>query len=151
MSTVLPDVIAITALRLSGNGGGEEGFRADVYDDATGIPMQGPKGNPTVGYGCKVIGWSKQFAYDVMKLQLQAFKISLMAFDWFNKIDPVRQSVFLDLAFNMGVSGLLHYPHMIAFASAGDWVDAAKECTSTTPGVQARYANLARILETGAV
>lgn len=46
---------------------------------------------------------------------------------WVLNLDEVRQRVFYDLCFNMGVSKLLTFVHMIAFAQAGDYKSAADE------------------------
>lgn len=43
----------------------------------------------------------------------------------FNVLDPVRQAVLLDMAFNLGVSGLLEFKNTLTHVAAGEWQDAA--------------------------
>lgn len=46
--------------------------------------------------------------------------------DWAAWPDPVQQATF-DMAFNLGVSGLLRYPLMIAAIRRGEWKTAAEQ------------------------
>jgi len=43
----------------------------------------------------------------------------------YNKLDEVRQSVLLNMCFNLGIKGLLGFNNTLAFISAGDWERAA--------------------------
>ncbi|MGI0134353.1 MAG: hypothetical protein ACREBW_05290, partial [Candidatus Micrarchaeaceae archaeon] len=45
----------------------------------------------------------------------------LMQFKWYQALDVVRRSVFLDISFNAGDGGLLHFPKLIAAATARNW------------------------------
>jgi GH24 family phage-related lysozyme (muramidase) len=128
----------------------EEGERLKAYDDATGKTVVAPVGKLSWGWGfnLEAIGSSGLFAamatYILTGLdkQLQAYA--------FYKLDPVRQSVLLDIAYNEGVGGLLHFPHMLAYLKAGDFTSASAECKIADPRVDAqRYAPLRQILLTG--
>lgn len=121
----------------------EEGFRALPYTDT--------QGHTTIGFGFNVdAGISRSAAGALLTAQLDELDGELFSYAWYQTLDPARQSVCLDIAFNAGLSGLLHYPKMIAALQAGDWAGAAAQCTTSTPGLQARYAQLAKILLTGA-
>jgi hypothetical protein len=143
----MADRITLAVARLAR----EEAFRADVYDDATGLPLVLPTGGqPTVGYGCRVRQWSPTLASDVLKLQVAERDAELHAYAWYTGIDEARGSVFLDIGFNAGIGGLLHYPKMIAASMHQDWPAMAAECTDRDPKLDAsRYAPLRAIILSG--
>lgn len=128
----------------------EEGFRADVYDDATGAPIQ-CRGQPTIGFGTRVRQWSPAFAQAVMSLELNTvFEAPLLQKPWYVGCDDVRRSVLLEIAENQGVSGLLDgYPNLIAAVAAEDWARAQTECTVENVNVKPRYVRLGQILLSG--
>lgn len=127
----------------------EEGFRADAYDDATGLPIQA-KGVVTVGYGCACRGWSESFAYAVMKLQLTLFEEPLLLLPWYRSCNAARRSALLEIAFNQGDAGLEKgYPRLIAAVTAQDWPEAQAQCNVKEVELAARYAMLGKILLTG--
>jgi len=120
----------------------EEGFRATKYTDT--------QGHLTIGYGFNVDAGVSQFAAGaLLAAQASERHDALLAYPWYSDLDPVRQSVCLDIAFNSGTAGLLHFPHMIAALSKGDWATAAAECKVTNPELAGRYAALAQLLLTG--
>ena len=122
----------------------EEGFRALPYKDT--------QGHLTVGYGCNLdAGLSRTAASALLGAQAGETHQSLLKFDWYATLDDVRQSACLDIAFNEGIGGLLHFPHMISALAAHDWETAANECKVQDPLLANRYAALAQILLTGAI
>lgn len=42
-------------------------------------------------------------------------------YPWFNDLDPIRQSAFVNLAFNLGVDGLAQFKNTLADAARKDW------------------------------
>jgi len=129
----------------------EEGIRLTPYDDATGLRVKAPKGHLTwgIGFDLDVIGSASLFTA-MLRYLAGEINDDLCEHDWYRLSDPVRQSVFLDVAYNEGVSGLLKFPHMIAAASVGDWKTAAAECKVVDPKLDAsRYAPLRKLLEEG--
>lgn len=126
-----------------------EGFRADVYDDATGEPIQ-CKGQPTVGFGCRVRQWSQGLAKAVLGFQLAELEMPLLTELWYLGGNQARRSALLEIAFNQGDTGLEErYPKLIAACRAKDWPAAAEECTVEEEDLKPRYARIARILSTG--
>jgi lysozyme len=120
----------------------EEGFRATAYSD-TG-------GHTTIGFGFNVDAGISEFAAGaLLTAQLQELHRQLLALPWYAALDDVRQSVCLDIAFNAGLPGLLHFPRMIAALERQDWAAAATECQVQNPELAHRYADLAQILFTG--
>lgn len=120
----------------------EEGFRA--------LPYRDTKGLETVGYGFNVqAGISKYAAAALLKAQAEEAHAALLKLPWYAALDPVRQSVCLDIDINGGEGGLLAFPHMIAALSRQDWASAATECHVENPELAGRYAKLSQILLTG--
>lgn len=120
----------------------EEGFRGRVYRDT--------QGHQTVGYGWNLdAGITQRAAAALLQAQLEEINDTLWTYSWYAALNPVRQGVCLDIAFNDGLHGLLGFPHMIAALAKGDWVAAAAECKVTNPELAGRYAALAQLLLTG--
>lgn len=131
----------------------EEGSRHMPYDDATGLTVRAPKGFISWGWGFNLQQCGSEGLFEVMVRYLVAqVETVLLGKEFYAKADPVRQSVFLDIAYNGGVNGLLRgYPKMIAHANAGDWTDAAAECNVADLKLDAsRYAPLRALLLSGA-
>jgi lysozyme len=129
----------------------EEGRRQYAYNDATGkrVTCQ-PGGNLSIAVGVNLeIGLDNEEIDWLSKHRLEKVANQLNAYDWFRGLDPARQSALLDIAFNQGIAGLLHYPRMITALSHQDWATAATECHVSDPRLDARYAQLAKILLTG--
>lgn len=108
-----------------------EGLRLKVYDDATGHPI-GPGstliGHPTCGIGraLDTNGISEQEAYSLCTNDIDARVRSLTSsLDFWDQLDDVRQNVLLEMAFQLGVGGLLDFRRMLAALRARDWQAAA--------------------------
>ena len=131
----------------------EEGFRPYPYDDATGLRVHAPKGNITEGYGFNCDApRPASFWFALLQQEVAQLDADLSQFSWYSGANDVRRSVFLDIAFNQGLVGLMHYPSMIHYASIGDWTNSAAECTvkpDSPPGVIARYKQLSDLLLCG--
>lgn len=122
----------------------EEGFRASAYRDIN--------GKLTIGYGFNVDAGISAFAASALLVaQATERHRELLRFPWYAKLDEPRQSALLDIAFNTGVSGLLHFPHLIAALELGNWEIAAAECHVEDPKLAGRYAHLAQLILTGVV
>jgi len=122
----------------------EEGFRALAYRDTNGLE--------TIGYGFNVqAGISKYAAAALLRAQAEEAHAALLKLPWYAALDPIRQSVCLDIDINEGKGGLLKFPHMIAALSRQDWASAATECHVEDPKLAGRYAALAQLLLVGAV
>lgn len=122
----------------------EEGFRATLYRDT--------QGHQTIGYGLNVdAGISQRVAAAALQAQLEELQEALVKYPWYAQLDPVRQSVLVDIAFNNGINGLLHFPHLLAALSRQDWASAATECHVENPELAGRYQKLSQILLTGII
>ena len=70
---------------------------------------------------------------------------------WLKNLDVVRQGVFLNMGFNMGVGGILEFHHDLADTQAGNYVQAAADMKASEWYVQvgARAQRLVQQMVTG--
>jgi lysozyme len=76
---------------------------------------------------------------------------TLNQYAWFSGLDAIRQFAIVNMAYNLGVSGLLHFPHMVAALGKMDWPTAAQEMLGSLWATQVgdRATRLAKQIETG--
>lgn len=132
---------------------GEEGRKPFAYNDATGrrVTCQ-PEGNLSIAIGVNLeTGLDDEEVDWLSRHRLTKRENELTAYAWYRGLDPARQSVLLDIAFNQGTGGLLHYPRMLTAIAQQEWAVAATECHVSDPRLDARYRVLAAILLSGAV
>lgn len=122
----------------------EEGFRAFPYRDTRGFL--------TIGYGTNLdAGITEEQASALLEIQIRYLSGRLSYFEWYVSLDPVRRSVIENMAYNMGVDGVLGFREMIASIEARDWRGAAAQMLNSIWAQQVgeRAVVLARIMETG--
>jgi lysozyme len=132
--------LAVSRLRVA------EGFRAHVYRDTV--------GKQTIGYGFNVDSGISEYAAEALLVaQTEERETELKEYWWAVGLDDVRMSVIVEIAFNSGISSLLHFPKMLAAVGAKDWETAKAELLDSDAARQlpGRYAKLAEIMLTGAV
>lgn len=135
----------------------EEGIRTKVYDDATGqpiIPNTEVQGHPTIGIGraLDVHGLSDDEIDYLLQNDINGICKALDAsIPWWRTLIDVRQAVLIDMAFNMGVAGLMGWPHTLAFIRSGDFKSAADSMRNSLWAKQVgqRALNLASQMESG--
>lgn len=130
----------------------EEGIRKFAYDDSTGKQVTcKPLGNLTIGCGLNLeVGFDDEDIEWHLRKSVSKVAAALSGYDWYKKCDPVRKSVLLDVAFNQGVNGLLHYAHMLSAILKSDWESAAAECGVSDPKLDSsRYAPLRKLMLVG--
>jgi lysozyme len=135
-------VIDITVARLKT----EEGFRSTAYRDTL--------GKLTIGYGfCIDAGITKYAAETLLTAQAAECNTELLAYSWYTGLDEVRASVLVDMGFNLGLNGLLHFPKMIAAIGDKNWQVAHDELLNSLAAREdpARYKVLAQLLLTGVI
>lgn len=88
----------------------------------------------TLGYGCTGadIGpntvWLQPHAEAELVARVAAIETQLASDEpWWPKVDPVRRDVLVNIAYNVGVPGLEHWPVTLGHFAAGDYVAAAKD------------------------
>ena len=99
----------------------DEGVRYTPYRDTLGLLTVG------VGRCLDRVPFSDDevnlmLANDIVDKQKQ-----LQQFPWFTALDDVRKAAVVNMAFNLGVHGLLGFPHAIAALAKQDWATANSE------------------------
>ena len=123
-------------------------------------PYKDGYGKPTWGVGHLL---ADPLTPDVIALLNQAIDLQfqhdlgaatdgLMAhLPWFASVNPIRQAVLIDMAFNLGVAGLMTFTTFLSCMESGQWAAAAADLRGTLvyrqlPG---RYERLATMIHTG--
>lgn len=73
------------------------------------------------------------------------------AIPWYSRLDDVRQRVLVNMAFNLGIAGLLGFKNTLAMIERGDYAGAAKGMLNSKWATQVgeRAKRLATMMETG--
>lgn len=114
-----------------------EGFRPYVYDDATGVPITSGytlKGNATLGIGwCPatnpllhaqalvILGWHIDDKWETLQ----------RAAPWVDSQSEPVQRALCNMAFNLGVTGLLKFTTFISLIEQGKYNEAADDLDTT--------------------
>ena len=92
-------------------------------------PYRCTSGKLTIGIGRNLDdrGISQKEAYAMLERDIQDCEQWLIDEipEIYNKLDEVRQSVLLNMCFNLGIKGLLGFKNTLDFIGAGDWERAA--------------------------
>ena len=123
----------------------QEGFRRKPYRDSRGFL--------TIGFGTNLdAGITRDQAGALMQMALNANAQALSELPWFVGLNPARQGVIENMAYNMGVGGVLTFTDMIAAIEAKDWPEAKRQMRASVWAVQVgkdRVDVLSDIMETG--
>ncbi len=133
----------------------DEGCELHAYPD----PLSG--GEPyTVGYGATgpQIGpdtvWTQDEANADLQARLEALCVALDGkIPWWSGLNLPRQAVLLNMAYQLGVGGLLGFPHMLAACEAGSYSVAADHMLQSRWATQTpnRAKRLAGQMESGII
>lgn len=113
---LVPDPELIAALKI------DEGLRLKAYKDTVGVW--------TVGYGRAHVSpntvWTQQQAEAALIEDVTRHNAEMhTAIPWAKNLDPVRRRVLENLAFNLGVKGLLGFKNTLEFVRTGQYDRAA--------------------------
>lgn len=134
-----------------------EGWREFVYDDATGQAI-GPGdtlvGNPTIGYGWALnkTPMHKALGEAVLRDMAQERIFELHhRLPWVRELDEVRQVVLYELAYNLGVAGLLAFEKTLEYVRRRRFAQAGVELldSDAARSLPGRYHVLSDMLVTG--
>lgn len=135
----------------------EEGLRFLIYDDATGKNFV--KGMTLIGNLSAGIGLNLMIPFDPAELKfleenrIAKVQAGLQVIPWYAALDAVRQVALADIAFNIGVHGLLSWPHFLAFMAKQDYPSAVAEIKSDALWISqvkpARAGRLEMMIATG--
>ncbi len=122
-----------------------EGYRQHMYKDTEGIW--------TIGIGFNLEeGFTKEESMLILKHRMGKYITELCdRVPVYIDVCQVRKIVLLDMAYNLGVSGLLKFRKMLAALESGDYQLAAKEMLDSryASQVKGRALRNARMMETG--
>jgi len=115
----------------------EEGFRPYLYDDANGKLLQKGstiEGNPTIGYG-----WcpsTNPLPDDLGEIILQYFATSkynelVRRLPWVSSLPDNVQVALADMAYQLGVNGLISFKQFLSLIKQGNYKDASKDLDQT--------------------
>ena len=125
----------------------DEGLRLKPYRDTVGALTIG------VGRNLDAIGISTGEAYYLLDNDIDAaIHDCVRTFgEWFAALDPVRQSVLVQMAFNLGIVGLSGFTETLAAVKRGNYATAATRMLASkwATQVHGRAARLAAQMETG--
>lgn len=122
----------------------EEGFRANKYTDST--------GHETIGFGFDIDAGISQFAATALcAAQIEERAKALAGYWWAQGLDDVRMGVIVEVSYNIGVAGLLHFVNMLSCVGKKDWpgAQAALLDSAAARELPGRYQRLGQILLTG--
>lgn len=122
-----------------------EGLKLKPYRDTKGVLTIG------VGRNLEAKGISQDEALFMLRNDIREAVGQLEQYDWYSKLDPIRQKVIVDMCFNLGLDGLLRFRQMIAAVEAGDFRAAADQMVNSAwyQQVGARSRRLERMMRTG--
>lgn len=123
----------------------DEGVRLHVYVDTV--------GKSTIGIGRNLIdvGISQDEAELMLKNDIVKVRAQCDQLSWFNTMDYPRQAAIMNMCFNLGYAGLLHFTHMLSALQNRDWETAAAEMMNSAWAKQVgdRATRLAQQIRTG--
>jgi lysozyme len=120
----------------------DEGVRYTLYKDSLGIDTFG------TGFTFPIDDAENDF---ILNNRVAKLRAKLVQYQWYTALDPVRQGAVENMAYNLGVNGLLHFPHFIAALAKQDWGTAASEMSNSVWAQQvgARATRLEQQIFTG--
>jgi len=126
----------------------DEGLRLTAYKDTVGVW--------TIGYGHAHIApgavWTQAQAEAALIEDVRKHNAELAsALPWIAALDPVRRRVLQNMAFNLGVKGLLGFKNTLGMVRAGDYEGAARGMLNSlwAKQVKGRAVRLAEQMRTG--
>lgn len=116
-----------------------------------------PLGVTTIGIGRNIDGnhgggITHDEAMYLLQNDVERVLAQLLPFAWFSAQDDVRRAALVMMAFNLGIVGLLHFPHFLGFMAVKDYADAVSELIGTPWHAQvgARADRIVHMITTGA-
>lgn len=126
----------------------DEGLCLTAYKDTVGVW--------TIGYGRAHVQpgtvWTEAQAEAALREDVLEHNAELAtALPWINGLDPVRRRVLQNMAFNLGVKGLLGFKNTLGMVKAGDYEGAARGMLASlwAKQVKGRAVRLAEQMRTG--
>jgi lysozyme len=124
----------------------DEGIRLKPYRDTV--------GKLTIGVGRNLddVGISRDEAALLLQNDIRAAELAVnQVLPWSKLLDPIRKAVLLNMAFNLGVAGLLGFKHTLELIRTGKYEEAGDEMLNShwAEQVGSRAARLAKQMTSG--
>lgn len=130
----------------------DEGWKHSVYQDifgywtiGCGVMVDARKGG---GLDDEEIAWILQHRVDALKVKLRTALAP-----WFDSAGDARQGALVNMAYQMGVDGLLEFHDTLKACSEGRWKDASRHALqsdwASEEQTPERAKRVAKQLETG--
>jgi lysozyme len=98
----------------------DEGCRLKPYRDTVGKLTIG------VGRNLEDVGISKEEAEMLLATDVRSAEAAVnKALPWTVNVDPIRRAVLVNMAFNLGIEGLLGFKHTLELVRAGKYEEAS--------------------------
>jgi len=97
----------------------DEGLSLKLYVDSV--------GKSTIGWGHNLSdrGISMAVAEQILAEDIAEVRAQLAPFPWYQGLDEIRQGAVTNIAFNIGIGDLLHFPSALHYLSIKDYPNAA--------------------------
>jgi len=122
-----------------------EGYREHVYRCSA--------GKLTIGYGYNLdAGMPEDEAALLMRFRIgKTYEALQCNISWFDELNVARKYVLVDMAYQLGIGGLLLFKNTLAAMRRGDYDEAAREMLDSKWAKQtpARAKELAGMMRTG--
>lgn len=128
----------------------DEGLRLTAYQDTVGVW--------TIGYGATGAGISRGVTWTQVQAEQRLIDDIRRHNDeihsklpWMKSLDPVRRRVLENMAFNLGIAGLLGFKNTLEFVRTGQYAKAADGMLASkwAKQVKGRAVRLANEMRTG--
>jgi lysozyme len=115
----------------------DEGVRYTPYPDSRGFMTigVGHKILPTENFST-VVPLSDGQVDMLLGQDIDDKQQQLAQFPWFLPLNDARQGAITNMAFNLGVQGLLHFPSMIHYLTISDWMNASAQALESVWATQ---------------
>jgi len=132
----------------------DEGFEQFPYDDETGKRVSAPAGKLTIGIGFNLsdAGLSMVECMFILKNRINMLDVTLSTnLHGYSELDEVRQSALINMAYNLGINGLLAFHDFILFVTGNDYIHAANDLRATKvyQELTHRYERISEAILTG--
>ena len=122
-----------------------EGLRLKVYKDTVGIE--------TIGYGRNLVdvGITPETAELMLQEDIDRSIEDADKFEWFARLNEVRQAVIIDMLFNLGLTRFKKFKHTIIYINSSRYADASREMLNSKWAKQVgdRAIELSDMMRTG--
>jgi lysozyme len=116
-------------------------------------PYRCTAGKLTIGVGRNLDdkGITQDEALFLLRNDIATVTTQLQKYDWYINVDPIRRKVLIDMAYNLGITGLLQFRRMIAALERGDYEGAADQMLDSRWAEQVgmRATRLAEMMRSG--